>query len=113
MVHPDIYCVCKRLGLPGSLMGERISLKNYYDEKFRILEKEMREKKDDMDKRLEGMNEFRNTLKDQASEFVTRDYLDTKIQILEKSRKDNLALVISLLTLLTSIIMYFIMYSPS
>jgi len=94
-------------------MGERISLKNYYDEKFRILEKEMREKKDDMDKRLEGMNEFRNTLKDQASEFVTRDYLDTKIQILEKSRKDNLALVISLLTLLTSIIMYFIMYSPS
>lgn len=36
-----------------------------------------------MEKRLEGMNEFRETLKDQAGKFVTRDELSAQLDKLE------------------------------
>lgn len=41
-----------------------------------------------MEKRLESMNEFRDTLKDQASRFVTRDEMTAKIEILDKQVDD-------------------------
>jgi len=41
-----------------------------------------------MEKRLEGMNEFRDTLKDQASKFVTRDEMNAKFDALDKQVDD-------------------------
>src|SRR6266581_2871626 len=36
-----------------------------------------------LSKRLEGMNEFRDTLKDQAGHFVTIDMLDAKLATIQ------------------------------
>jgi len=38
-----------------------------------------------MDKRLEGMNEFRESLRDQNATFVRKDEYDTKHEALEKT----------------------------
>jgi hypothetical protein len=65
-----------------------VSLKEYVDLRFsenlRALEKAER----DLSKRLEGMNEFRDALKDQAGTFVTREALDLKIDNLERDVSD-------------------------
>jgi hypothetical protein len=65
-----------------------VSLKEYVDLRFadnlRALEKAERE----LSKRLEGMNEFRDALKDQAGTFVTREALDLKMGGLQKEVND-------------------------
>ena len=43
------------------------------DTRFTSIERAVEVASAQMDKRLDGMNEFRNTLKDQASKFITRD----------------------------------------
>jgi hypothetical protein len=48
--------------------------KNCVD-KFTSMNKAVDTAKESMEKRLDGMNEFRDTLKDQASRFVTRTEL--------------------------------------
>ena len=40
-----------------------------------------------MQKRLDGMNEFRDTLKDQASRFVTRDEMAIKLDLINEQLK--------------------------
>jgi len=50
-----------------------VSLKEYVDDKFLALEKSLTLARTDMDRRLEGMNEFRDQLNRQAATFVTRD----------------------------------------
>ena len=50
-----------------------ISLKEYFEQRFETLEKDMNKASQQMDKRLEGMNEFRSALKDQAGKFLTKD----------------------------------------
>lgn len=39
-----------------------------------------------MDKRLAGMNEFRDQLKEQAAKFITRDEIEVRLRALEISR---------------------------
>lgn len=63
-----------------------VCLETYINERFKACQ-ETREKlfkgsdraldlaRDSMEKRLEGMNEFRDTLRDQASRFITRNEL--------------------------------------
>jgi len=50
-----------------------ISLKEYFEQRFDTLEKDMNKASAQMDKRLEGMNEFRSALKDQSGKFLTKD----------------------------------------
>ncbi len=63
--------------------GDSISLREYFDAKILSQEKAIALAYQSMEKRLEGMNEFRDTLRDQASRFVTRVELDAQIEKIE------------------------------
>ena len=56
-------------------LPEAVSIKEHFEARITALEKATVVASSAMEKRLEGMNEFRDTLKDQASRFVTRDEL--------------------------------------
>ena len=56
-----------------------VSLKEYIISLIDGVKESVNVAREAMDKRLNGMNEFRDTLKDQASRFVTRDEVNTKI----------------------------------
>ena len=66
-------------------MADDISLKDFILEKFKALEKSTESARSAMEKRLDGMNEFRETLKDQAAKFVTRSELEI---LLERINED-------------------------
>jgi hypothetical protein len=105
---------------------EGISLKEYVNDKFNNLEKSvatqvtsiqtatqaaldaadkaLTKAEQASEKRFEGVNEFRATLQDQASRFVTRAEMDAKIEGMEKNRKDNTAFYLALLGILISIV---------
>lgn len=65
-----------------------VSLRDHMDEKFADLEKHLETSRQSMEKRLEGMNEFRAQLADQVSKFVTRDVLDAKLEVIRVSMAD-------------------------
>jgi hypothetical protein len=52
---------------------QSVSLKEHIESRLSALEKAISEAKHDLEKRLEGMNEFRAQLKDQAYSFITRN----------------------------------------
>lgn len=58
--------------------------------------------RESIEKRLEGMNEFREALRDSASRFITRNEIEIKFEAIEKTRKDNIAIIISILGILIS-----------
>jgi hypothetical protein len=49
-----------------------VSLKEYVESRLIDLEKSIKLANTELNRRLEGMNEFRSQLKDQASSFITR-----------------------------------------
>jgi len=53
--------------------GDGVTLRDLVMSKFEGNDKATQLAYDSMNKRLEGMNEFRDQLKDQASRFITRD----------------------------------------
>ena len=57
------------------------------------IEKSTNLAKEDMERRLEGMNEFRTQLKDQTATFINRGEYDTKHQLLLDSL-NNLSKII-------------------
>ena len=59
-------------------MGE-VSLKEYTEARLRAVEKATDLAANTLEKRLEGMNEFRQALKSQSSTFVTRTEVDVQI----------------------------------
>ena len=61
--------------LSDSIQGLNIRL-SYIEKGIENTEKQL-------NRRLEGMNEFRETLKDQAGHFVTREHLDTKLRLMQ------------------------------
>jgi len=64
----------KRWSNPGHLTtSEAVSLKEYFEAKLLAQERATEVATNAMDRRLAGMNEFRDTLRDQAARFVTRD----------------------------------------
>ena len=94
---------------------DSVSLRDYFDNKIDGLEDKINlqfqaqataltkaEAKNDA--RLEGMNEFRAAMKDQAASFITRAEMNLKFQAEDKSRRDNIALGISLIAIALSII---------
>jgi hypothetical protein len=65
-----------------------ISLKEYVDLRFTENQRALEKAERDLSKRLEGMNEFRDALKDQAGTFVTREAMEIKLDGLEKDMAD-------------------------
>ena len=60
--------------------SEGVSLKEYFDTRLEAIAKETATAARAMERRLEGMNEFRDTLRDQASRFVTRDEVTAQVK---------------------------------
>lgn len=78
-------------------MSETISLKKHLNQRFKDIKDAIRVASAAMDKRLDGMNEFRNQLNDQTKSFVTKESVDerftsmqSKIDALQKF--NNIAL---------------------
>ena len=105
--------------------GEFVTLREYLESRIQAVEKGIEVANRSMQERLSGMNEFRETLKDQASRFVTRNELDTKLDDVNKQLKDlqlskaelsgkasqtqaNIILVLSILGLVMSAISLFL-----
>ena len=63
--------------------NESITLKELMDVKLKTLEKEIVLARDQLDVRLEHMNEFRAQLRDQGNTFMTRTDYDAKHLVLE------------------------------
>lgn len=52
--------------------AESVSLRDYLEARLAAIDVALNLARRGMESRLEGMNEFRNTLRDQASKFMTR-----------------------------------------
>jgi hypothetical protein len=65
-----------------------VTLKEYLESRLENIEKSTDLAARIMEKRLEGMNEFRETLKDQASQFVTRTELIVIQKAIEKDIRE-------------------------
>jgi hypothetical protein len=70
-----------------------ISIKEYFDAKLDALEKSICLSRDTLNARLENMNEFRESLKDQTASFFTRkehdfyaEKIESQLKSLELSR---------------------------
>ena len=62
------------LGNPGRLTtSEAVTLREFIEAKLAANERAVELAARSMEKRLDGMNEFRDTLRDQAARFVTRE----------------------------------------
>ena len=61
----------------------QITLKEYVDVQFKHVEIARQQAYASMDKRLDSMNEFRDTLRDQATKFVTQSEIDAKLLALD------------------------------
>jgi len=64
--------------------SESITLKDYLETKINNIEKAVSLAHAAMEKRLEGMNEFRDQLRDQTGTFLTREAYEAKHELLEK-----------------------------
>lgn len=62
---------------------ETISLKKHFNKRIKDIKEAAKVALAAMDKRLDGMNEFRNQLKDQTANFSTKESVDTQMQMLE------------------------------
>jgi len=63
--------------------SEYISLRDYIDTRLVAEQRATEKAHETMERRLEGMNEFRSALKDQANQFVTRQEFNVTRQLLE------------------------------
>ena len=68
----------------GIHMSEQITLKDYIDDSIANIKESVKIAYASMEKRLEGMNEFRDTLRDQASKFITRLEMEAKFEVIQK-----------------------------
>ena len=115
---------------------DSISLEKYIDEKIKAIyayidlktlaiDKSTSLAKESMERRLEGMNEFRDALKDQTARFITKEDFEKQhqraiddIKILRESKANlegkasvssvYIAYALSFITLLISILQFFI-----
>ncbi|OFV80214.1 MAG: hypothetical protein A2Y78_04795 [Acidobacteria bacterium RBG_13_68_16] len=62
--------------------AEGVSLREYFDQRFAESQRSIDKAEHLMEQRLAGMNEFRDTLRDQASRFVTREEMLAAIKAL-------------------------------
>jgi hypothetical protein len=67
--------------------SDGVSIRDYIDLRFTEFQRAVDKAEATMGSRLAGMNEFRDTLKDQASRFITRDdlrFLQDEVKSLRK-----------------------------
>jgi Flp pilus assembly protein TadD len=72
--------------------GPTVSLLRYIDTRFKASDRATESARTTMEKRLEGMNEFRDQLKDQAARFVTREELNPMQEDLRVLRESKATL---------------------
>ncbi len=65
-------------------MVDEVSLKEFLNSRIDEIKDSVKVAYTSMEKRLEGMNEFRGQLKDQTAKFVTREEIDAKILNVDK-----------------------------
>jgi hypothetical protein len=58
-------------------VSDTVSIKEYVDGRFADLREAISDARGTMEKRLEGMNEFRDSLRDQSSKFATKEALES------------------------------------
>ena len=61
-----------------------VELQKYMDLKFDSIEKSTCLAQENLNLRLDSMNEFRNTMKDQAARFITREELSLMLDTMSK-----------------------------
>lgn len=66
-------------GNPGAPSSGGVPLRDHFESRITSLEKATMLAANTLEKRLEGMNEFRETLRDQATRFVTREEMDLRV----------------------------------
>lgn len=69
------------------MTSETVSLKEFFLALLAELEKRIEVSRVGMEKRLDGMNEFRDALRDQNNNSPTRTEMDAKLDALEKELK--------------------------
>lgn len=69
-------------GSSGRSSTEIVPLKEHFEARVAALEKATVVASTAMERRLDGMNEFRDTLRDQAARFVTRDEVGLQLKAL-------------------------------
>jgi len=79
--------------------------------RFDLQQQAVNKAEEKMNERLTGMNEFRESLKDQASKFITREEVELKLAAENKGRKDNISIFISIIAILLSVIVVIIQLS--
>jgi len=62
-------------------MADAVSLKEYFESRLNGVEKAIELANDSLCKRLEGMNEFREALKDQTGKMATREEIKHQIAV--------------------------------
>ena len=73
-----------------------LNLEKLFNVKIESMEKALQLARKDLNYRLEGMNEFREQLRNQASTFITRESSELRLQVLEnritslENKKSNL-----------------------
>ena len=58
--------------------NDGLSLREYIDMRFNTIDMSLALVREQMEKRLEGMNEFRQQLNEQTTRFITREELDAR-----------------------------------
>ena len=81
-----------------------VTLREYFEEKFRLQDKAIELSREAIDRRLETMNAFREQINRIEGTLVTTKELDAKLEALERGKRDNLALIVSVLALLSGVI---------
>ena len=59
-----------------------VTLRDYFDARLKDNEKALDIASKELQIRLEGMNEFRSSMKDQAAHFLTREEFDAKSEVI-------------------------------
>jgi len=68
---------------PSPHSGSEIGLKEYFEARLAALEKAIETARVGMEKRLDGMNEFRDALKDQSARSPTREEVERRIDVVD------------------------------
>ncbi len=69
------------------------SVSKLYETKVEAIEKATELAANQMNSRLEGMNEFRDALKDQNANFISRNEYETQLKTIEKNHNDRISIL--------------------
>ena len=67
-------------------MNDNVPLRAYVDARIDDLKEAIADARTTMDKRLDGMNEFRDSLRDQADRFATIERVDALEKLVQELR---------------------------